>query len=147
MNKYDKLVNKILNEVVGPNSPGNDSLPTPNKDYKWPSGEITPEMLQDLDKKANTPKAIKDIVVGFLLELDGHLEDDYKYWFPFIEKLLKENKSDSLTDLLESATLQRLKSLANILLLAGKSVFIKLGREKDAQTTAQLHNVIMKLFK
>lgn len=147
MKNYDKLVSKILSEVVGPNAPGGDSLPTPNKDYKWPSGEITPEMLQDLDKKANTPKAIKDIVVGFLLELDGHLEDDYKYWFPFIEKLLKENKSDSLTDLLESATLQRLKSLANILLLAGKSVFIKLGREKDAQTTAQLHNVIMKLFK
>ena len=145
--KYDALVNKILSEVVGPNAPGGDSLPTPQKDYKWPSGELTPDMLQQIQGKANTPKAIKDIVTDLIMELDKHLENDTTNWKPFVERLLKENKSQSLKDLLESATPQRLKSLANILLLAGKSIFIKLGQEKNAQTANQLHRTVMELFK
>lgn len=147
MNKFNKLVKRILNEVVGPNSPGDDSLPSPQKDYRGPSGELTPEMLKQIQGKANTPKAIKDIVTELILQMDKHFENEDKHWKPFVERLLRENKSQSLKDLLESATPQRLKSLANILLLAGKSIFIKLGQEQNAQVASQLHKGLMELFK
>jgi len=147
MNKFNKLVKRILNEVVGPNSPGDDSLPSPQKDYRWSSGKLTPEILKQIQGKANTPKAIKDIVSELMLEMDRHFENDDKHWKPFVERLLKENKSQSLQDLLESATIERLKSLTNILLLTGKSIFIKLGQEQNAQVASELHKGLMQLFK
>ena len=147
MNKFNKLVNQILTEVIGPNSPSDDSLPVPQKDYKGQSSEVTPDMIREIQKRATSPKAVKDITVGFLLQLEKQLEGDTQYWKPFVERLLKENKSQSLKDLLESAPIDRLKSLTNILLLTGKSIFIKLNQEQNAQVANQLHQALMQLFK
>jgi hypothetical protein len=145
MKNYDKLVSKILSEVVGPNAPSNDSLPTPNKDYKWPSGEITPEMLQDIEKRANTPKAIRDITIDLVMHVNNFFEND-QYWGPFIERLLREEKSEDLKQLLSTVSTKRLKSLSRLLLLTGKSIFIKKGENKNADSIDTLLNVLMKIF-
>lgn len=144
--KYNQLVNKILNEVIGPNAPGDSGMPVPQKDYRWPSGGLTPEMLISMDKMNKSPEAVKETVIKLLLQVDEYFQDNDKYWKPLMERILKENNAKSLTELLNKVNMNKLKSLANILLLAGKSILIANKHEKDVQNIQQLHKAVMSLF-